>query len=186
MARGEIVRLPRIDDGEWAQRERIWQREISAQENSVADVEGSASIICQWIVLVRDKARLRCSPTGKESTGTPARTRIALCIIQNIEAKQGNPAARTHAHICDQLVLAKNSARRVLINVLVGFVWRRASGNIWRIDIVDVKRMLAARVQISDGHSCIFCNLTFNAGSTLDSVRRSQIRRDLVRGRRRR
>ena len=141
----------------------------------MTDVEGSASIVCKWIVLVGNKACLRCSPARKEPARTSARVGVAIGKIQNIKSKQRNSAAGINANICHQLVLAENSARSVSINILVRLAWSWARGNVGCIDIVDIERMLTARIQVRHRYVRVFRDLAFDTRSALNGVGRAQI-----------
>src|SRR6185312_4230468 len=87
LASRQIIGLPRIDNDKRAQRERIRQVKVSTEENAMAHVESRSSVVGQRIVLVRNKARLRCSAARKKSAWTSTRTGIAIGIVQHVKAK---------------------------------------------------------------------------------------------------
>src|SRR5437763_8340539 len=113
----EIVRLSGVDDHKRTKRKRIGQRKIAAQENSITDIEGGASVVCKRIVLIRNKARLRCSAAGEKPAWTTSGTCIAVGIVQHIKTKQRDSPPRVHPNIGDHLVLAENSTRDVLVYI---------------------------------------------------------------------
>ena len=79
----------------------------------------------------------------------------------------------------DQLVLAKDTFRVILVNVVIAKLRLRWEGT-RGVNVADVKEMLAARVQVGNRNGCRFRDLPLNAGSGLNRVRRAKIRRDFV------
>src|SRR5947209_3069120 len=86
------------------------------------DIERSAAIIGQRIVLVRKKTSRTGGAASEKSSSTSARTGIAVGVTQRVEAKQRQLFPRRDSYVSNQLVLAEDSFGVVLINVAIAIL----------------------------------------------------------------
>ena len=107
-------------------------------------VEGGAAVIRHGIVLVGEKACRTGGTAVKKSPRIASGTGVALGVAQSVEAEQRKPPACSKPDVRDQLFLAEHSTGGVLIDVLIGAVRRGSAGDIRRIDVVNIQRMLTA------------------------------------------
>src|SRR5437879_98283 len=157
------------------------QRNVAANESPMPDIERSAAIIGQRIVLVRKKTSRTGGAASEKPSAAPARTGIAVGITQRVEAKQRQLFPRRDSYVRDELVLAEDSFGVVLIDIATSILRLQGIPTIQRrIDVADVKGVLATRIQIRQRQGRSLCDLALNAGRALDRVGRAEIRRNLV------
>ena len=111
LAGGNVVGRAGIENHKWTQAKPTRQPDCAAHEQPIPGRKRSSPVIHAQIVLIRWKVR------GAGS--------IAVGVVQRVVTEQRQLGASSDVEIRDQLILAEDSIRRVLIDRTLAWEWIR-------------------------------------------------------------
>src|SRR5581483_2138953 len=163
---GDVVRLARMGEDEWAQPQSERRRERAAKEEPVPGVEARAAVIGPWIIWV-----------SRETAGPRS---IAIRVAQRVKAKNGEIRAHSHVHVRHELVLLEDTLGLIFVDPSCGATERarrirRKRSRQRRIDVVSKQLVKSAGVQVSKRELRRFCKLMFDSNCRLQNVGSAQV-----------
>ena len=122
-----------IGDHHRTERHAVFQGDVATDEQPVAYIECGAAVVRAGIVGIRRKTTCSCC--------------VAVRHIKHVKAEEGN-IVRANIEVGHKLVLTEDTARLVLIDVLIRSIGALTGFRQRRVDVIAEQGMNAARVDV--------------------------------------